>query len=217
MTLGIKKSTTRLLTLILFVVTSPSALGKETTATQPKVVEMPQIHQSFSDIEQWLSRNAPGLLKLLNPPASREQIANAERQLGVKLPSALVAAYAIHDGESAQSDGLFGLWKWLPLAQVCERHNELMDVREDIISAGFNPSTAVPILESGGGDIIYLVARDKMDDPPLLELVARAGPAKNVWHASLSIFLRDFVTKLNNGQYVYRPSELQGLIDTDDL
>ncbi|MHC4302030.1 MAG: SMI1/KNR4 family protein, partial [Planctomycetota bacterium] len=85
----------------------------------------------WQTIETWLAENAPPVLRTLNPPATPDEIVSLEQALGVRLPPSVRATYAIHDGESSTSDGLFGLWRLLPLGQARKVSGDLFRLSRD--------------------------------------------------------------------------------------
>jgi cell wall assembly regulator SMI1 len=56
------------------------------------------VDTSWTRIEAWLSRYAPGFRAALNPPADRDVIQRVEREIGVELPADLVAWWRGADG-----------------------------------------------------------------------------------------------------------------------
>jgi cell wall assembly regulator SMI1 len=108
----------------------------------------------FDRIHVWLSANAPEVLASLRPGATEEQIRAAERELDVRLPEDVRAAYRIHDGCEG-GKFLFG-WVWLDLdcvvrywrafigRRVSERLASPPGVRSD------RPHPALVTLTTGG-------------------------------------------------------------------
>src|SRR4051812_33731134 len=107
------------------------------------------MNEIMSRLEAWLAKNAPPLLQLLNPPASADDIKAFEARNSIKLPPAIRELYAIHDGESEDSGGIFGCLQWMPLSQVAE----------EIESQEFKGM--FPFLLSGGGDMVYVKAPEE--------------------------------------------------------
>jgi cell wall assembly regulator SMI1 len=62
-------------------------------------------------IEAWFAKNLPNADLVLRPPATRDQIAEAEAKLGTKLPDDFVASLLVHDGQEDEPNVL-----WLPSA-----------------------------------------------------------------------------------------------------
>ncbi|MFF5449481.1 SMI1/KNR4 family protein [Streptomyces sp. NPDC012888] len=60
--------------------------------------DLPTVEDSWSRIEAWLARHAPVSHGRLRPPARPEEIAAAERRLGVAFPDDLRASLLRHDG-----------------------------------------------------------------------------------------------------------------------
>ena len=56
------------------------------------------IREVWTQIEDWLTENAPQLLKNLNSPATIEEIEQTEIELGIKFPDEVRDSYLIHNG-----------------------------------------------------------------------------------------------------------------------
>ncbi|MEU0689580.1 SMI1/KNR4 family protein [Streptomyces uncialis] len=65
--------------------------GDDRTVPQP-------VEESWARIDAWLARHAPETLRSLRPPAGKEEIAQAERALGITFCPDLVASLLCHDG-----------------------------------------------------------------------------------------------------------------------
>ncbi len=160
-------------------------------------------------IKKWLDTNAPDLLKLLNPPATNDDLSAFESANDLVLPQEVRELYLIHNGESEDSDGLFGCMKLLPLESI-EEEIELME-HEGII----------PLFLCGGGDSYFVKSFDSVNpDQRIYECWHESPEDETVIAASLSQFLSDFCEKLENGQFVRHPDSdnpLRALVNRDDL
>jgi cell wall assembly regulator SMI1 len=170
---------------------------------------MNPVYDAVHGIRRWLGAHAPALLDVLNPPAPVEAIEAFEQELGLVLPPAVRAAYALHDGEADHSDGIFGTRRWLPLAWMRDRHLWLRAIDPSFLP-GFDATRFLPLFESGGGDQYYVVAG--LVDGPVYEYEARVGPQPAVQYADLATFFEDFLRRLRANELVYRPEELMALI-----
>jgi cell wall assembly regulator SMI1 len=168
-----------------------------------------KMNEHLERIENWLQANAPDLVGLLNPPATRDDLAAFESRHDVLLPPEVVQLYLIHNGESEESDGLFGGWKLLSLEKI----------RQEIELAGHEGR--VPLFLSGGGDSYYVKSFDRTNpDHKLYEYWHEQPDDETVIADSLLLFLSDFGDKLDSGQYVVDPNTenpLKALLDKDDL
>jgi cell wall assembly regulator SMI1 len=163
-------------------------------------------NDSFAEIEGWLGTNAPPLVKLLNPPVDEAAITAFETQRKLRMPPEVKRLYLIHNGESKKSDGIFGCWKMLPLAEI-EKEIELT-----------GETGIIPLFRSGGGDLYYVKRYDSLKpDHRLFEWWHENPADAEVIAESVERFLFDSNQKLKRGQYVYRPEELAALIDRDEL
>lgn len=57
--------------------------------------------QSWRLIDAWLATHVASDFELLNPPATPDEIGNAERILGARLPDDLAESLQCHNGVSA--------------------------------------------------------------------------------------------------------------------
>jgi len=151
----------------------------------------------------------------LNPLATEAEIAAVEKTLGVRFPKSVRDTYLIHNGESQESDGLFGLWRLLPLDEVVTKSNELAELSRQYEFHDFDPSLMIPILESSG-DFYCVESSAAGEETPVVEWW-HESPSHEIKSPSFGEFVEAFIEKLNRGGYVYRPNELKGLIDIDDL
>lgn len=159
------------------------------------------MNEPLAGIKAWLAAHAAPLLQLFNPPAGDADIAAFEARTSLVLPPEARRLYALHDGESDASDGLFGCWRWLPLS-VSADEVELTG------SEGI-----VPQFRSGG-DLLYVKSHDTTaSDPRVYEWWHEKPEAAAVVATSLEAFLVGFAADLRAGRFVYRPDELAALID----
>ncbi|MEZ6138953.1 MAG: SMI1/KNR4 family protein [Zavarzinella sp.] len=150
--------------------------------------------------------NAPPLVAMLNPAATEQSLASFERQTGLKIPPEVRQLYLIHDGEADASDGIFGCIKMLPLSEI-EREIELI-----------GETGMIPIFRSGGGDLFYVKSFDPaIPDHYLREWWHENPEEARVVALDINTYFSDFTKKLLRGQFVYRPDELEALIDRDEL
>ncbi len=68
------------------------------TATSSGAGRLPTVEESWARIEDWLAEHAPVSRARLRPPAAPDEIAEAERRLGLTFHPELVASLRCHDG-----------------------------------------------------------------------------------------------------------------------
>ena len=73
----------------------------------------------------------------------------------------------------------------------------------------------IPILESSG-DLYYVESSAAGAETPVYEWW-HERPSRKVVAPSFIAFVDAFIARLRSGEYVYRPDELAGLIDANDL
>ena len=86
----------------------------------------------WKTIETWLQSNAPDVLAGLNPPASQQQISDAEAALGITFPADCIATFRIHNGQSSDSPWLFDAWEFLSLERILDEWR----VWKDLLDGG---------------------------------------------------------------------------------
>lgn len=169
---------------------------------------------AFEFLEKWISENASPLQSNLNPPATLDQIIEVEEHLGVKFPQKVINAYLIHNGESADSDGLFGCIKWLSLEEIIRVHSDYFQIEKEYQFGNINTDVIIPLFQSGGGDLYYVESGSSGE---LIEWWHEQPATRNVISNSIETYFIEFVQKLKSGQYVYIENELSALIDKNDL
>jgi cell wall assembly regulator SMI1 len=115
-----------------------------------------------------LCTRAPNIVADLNPPATQDEILALEQQIGMRLPSDLVACLRVHNGQIGKAEGLFDGQTLLPLNHI------LMSwlVWRDLLHGGdFDDRIAhselgikstwwntnwIPFASNGGGDYLCL-------------------------------------------------------------
>src|SRR5690348_4796538 len=98
----------------------------------------------------------------LRDGASNQDIEQFEQEVGVLLPDALRASYAIHDGQHSDSDDLFPPWRLLSLDDALttsRRHNALLESGDFPADTSPSPNQKpwwnrlwIPITANGLGD-----------------------------------------------------------------
>lgn len=171
--------------------------------------------EKWEIIENWLAEHAPEIKANLNPPATEVEIAEAESTLGVGFPTSVRESYRVHNGESGESDGLFGLWRLLPLDKVVARSKELATLSKQYSFNDFDPGLMIPILESSG-DFQYVESSKAGEESPVFEWW-HESPSRETKAPGFGGFVDAFIEKLRRNGYVYLPGELKGLIDADEL
>ncbi|CAF3367895.1 unnamed protein product [Rotaria sp. Silwood1] len=164
------------------------------------------VSESFVRIESWLSKNAPNILLQLNKPISSiDEIDKVETLLGAKFPPSVREAYAYHDGESTESKGLFGGWRWLPLHEIIQWNNEQKHNVQKYHFLDFKPSFMIPLLIStiSSNDLRYVETSDDdgQEETSVIEWNHK-HPARDVKYGSFANYLSTFAERLELGEYI---------------
>jgi hypothetical protein len=157
-------------------------------------------------IESWLDSNANPVKSNLNGPATEIELSAIESELCLTIPISIKQAYLLHNGEKPDSDGIFGLWRWLPLNEVKREFHLLKDHKD-------SESIRIPVLLSPGGDILYAESGEES------EIIDwwHEKPTRDVKHSDFKGYLKWFTSRLYQGEYVYLPDEMSGLVDKSEL
>jgi cell wall assembly regulator SMI1 len=90
------------------------------------------MNNSWQRIENWLTTNAPDILRGLRPPASPIAIDKASIAVGIDLPTDLLEGlYHVHDGQKSNAQNLLDEWELLPLARVSTEWRMLKELRDE--------------------------------------------------------------------------------------
>ncbi|CAF2072352.1 unnamed protein product [Rotaria magnacalcarata] len=168
------------------------------------------VQESFSRIESWLSKNAPNVLHQLNKPISSvDELDKAEAILGAKFPPSVREAYTYHDGESTESTGLFGGWRWLPLREIIQWNNEQMQYGQKHQFLDFKPSFMIPLLVLNN-DLRYVETSgdDGLEETLVIEW-NHEQPSRDVKYGSFANYLSTFAERLESGEYITDANDQQ--------
>ena len=106
------------------------------------------MEESWSRVTSWLARYAPGSYRALDPPATSQQIEQAQSRLHVPLPEALVTLLSMTNGSAFTPDAelqfgsrfLPGGYSLLPVADIPGRIEMLNGiVEEDMLGWWWHP------------------------------------------------------------------------------
>jgi cell wall assembly regulator SMI1 len=159
-------------------------------------------------IEAWLEAQQEGLSARLAPGAREEDLAAAERKLGVRLPEDVRETFLRHDGEHKHL-GLFVGWMLMSLSEVLKEW--AFERWEERAPRGRGPVKAVswsprwiPLLANGAGDFVC-VDLDPPEEgtPGQLITVHHDDPERIRMTRSLTSWLLRFADRLESGEYRY--------------
>lgn len=175
------------------------------------------LEKNWQRIENWLNAHLPAAAIGWNPPASLEELAQAEHTLGIHFPEAVSLSYLRHNGQNSASACLLAGWKWLTLEEVCEEWAAWQDILDSgaleelenegdpqkIQSDWWHPGW-IPLTASGNGDHCCL---DLAPGP-----AGQVGQIIEVWHddslrnllaPDFAQWLAGYADALEAGEYVY--------------
>lgn len=179
-------------------------------------------------IEAWLAANAPRIV--LNPPASREAIAEAEAFLGVQFPADVRETYLRHDGQKDGSPWMLEGWEWLSLENIKSQWSvwkDLLDGGEfdGIQNEGDGRCVRndwwhrawIPLTYSGAGDhhCLDLAPGRRGVSGQIIEMWHDDGARPVIAHSFVE-WLADFADRLESGAFV-ASDEYCGLCLREDV
>jgi len=163
--------------------------------------------KSWQKLDAWLRAHGPGAFASLKGPASAQEIAVTEATIGIAFPASLRESFLAHDGEVADSSGLFEYWQLLPLDRVKEHWDEFLQLEREygnrhFGSGEFDAASAIPVMWSNG-EIRYLRVTPDNAEAPLYELPRHGPPVRlaDSWEA----YLQEQVRRIDAGELVVEP------------
>lgn len=173
------------------------------------------MERRWARLGEWLETNAPELTAVLRPSATDGEIDEAEAQIGLEFPPSVRASYRIHDGQEGGTFGLFGGWRFLPLTEVVTEWENQREIERTFEFGTWDPSTAIPIMDDGGGNFLYVEHAPDGSETPVIEWW-HEQPTRNVQADSFAAYLDAFLDALDAGAYVYLEAD-GALVHEDDL
>lgn len=188
------------------------------------------LKNAWEHIEKWLLKQTPEAESWLNPPATPEEIQEAETTLGITFPEDVKASYLRHNGQSQDAPYLLYGWEWLSLERICSEWSiwkELLDAgtfagsenngADQRVLKDWWHSAWIPLTYSGSGDHHCL---DLAPGPQGL-----AGQIIQMWHdegsrpvmaTNFSVWISGFAHALQNGEFVYSEDNF-AVLHKDDV
>nr|CEL20561.1 glucan synthase 1-related protein [Kibdelosporangium sp. MJ126-NF4]CTQ89472.1 glucan synthase 1-related protein [Kibdelosporangium sp. MJ126-NF4] len=125
-----------------------------------------RVNRAWERIEKWLAAHAPATAATLAPPATLDQIAESQRDIGVPIPADLIAFLLRHDGAGTSRKPGFTLPPFYQPMSAKDIVAEAKMMCEVLIGSGYNESVGswwhgqvVPFARDGGGGNLLLDQR----------------------------------------------------------
>jgi len=161
------------------------------------------LHDTWSEINSIFQQKYPVIYDNLNDPVKSETLTAMEEQIEVIFPKSIIILYTIHNGESDNSEGVFGGWKWLPLENVRTQYLSLKDMETEY-PTDYDENNSIPIFEYQG-EILYVESGGSLDSP--IYLRDHGNPVKLEVAQSVNSFFTDYLSKMIAGEFIFRQSE----------
>jgi cell wall assembly regulator SMI1 len=194
------------------------------------------VETTWRRIETWLEVNAPDVASGLGPGATDEQIAAAERTLGVTLPDDVRASYRRHDGQ--QTDASLGIavgggftygGDFLSLEGILDQWTVWKDLLDSDTFEGIQSDPQpgikpdwwnakwIPITHDGSGNHLCL----DMDPAPggsegQIITMWHDGGEREVMAASFTDWLTQLADEYERGEWVYSEGD-GGVVRVEDV
>jgi cell wall assembly regulator SMI1 len=177
-----------------------------------------RLQADLDGIAQWVARNAPEGAPMFCGPASDQEIAATERQLGLALPASVQALYRLANGQPDDAARLLDAFGLMPLAQVAdaaaflndffpngvneEDPGHSMEVDTGIRPMWWNPGW-IPLMTNGSGDY-YCLDLDPADGGAPRQIVSyfHDETFRHCIAPNIETLLSDIASGLEDGSYV---------------
>jgi cell wall assembly regulator SMI1 len=123
---------------------------------------MPEASNPWPEIDAWLARNAPRVLRALRAPANDAALARVGRALGRALPVAIADAYRAHDGVRDEQNAWLGAVR-VPDDARWVRYMWLLSANEALARWHFMRDLGIswaeallPIAADAGGNVVVV-------------------------------------------------------------
>jgi cell wall assembly regulator SMI1 len=185
------------------------------------------MREIWKRIEAWLDAHVPSGAGILRPGATEEQIAAAERFLGVSLPEDVRVSFGLHNGQSRGPWLMYG-WELLSLERVREEWVAWKALLDEGTFRDFRSTSDGQTAEDWWHPRWLPLTYDGAGDHHCLDLhpgpTGQPGQIIQMWHddsprpvvaPSYRDWLAAFADALDAGKYVYSEQYI-GLVPPED-
>ena len=174
------------------------------------------MEEIWQRIESWLKTHAPDILGDLANGATKEELDQTAKELGVELPADFRAAYQIHNGQEGNEKPVLGSWELYPLSLIVSQWQDEKDLFDEgeFKDADKTVRPKGPVRKEWWNPHWIPVAGNSSGDYYCLDLAPADGGHKgqiiNFWHAdenrevlasSFKGLLEDYAKKLEGNEY----------------
>jgi cell wall assembly regulator SMI1 len=160
------------------------------------------VSDQLARLEKWLVKHRRSYHKALRPPATKQQLDQAQGTLGLTLPTDLRALLLWHDGQEGAFVGCFvERWKLLSIQAILDARKELDKAAGTNQVQGWRTEW-VPFLGDEEGDYV------------IVDATTTANAVREFWAdhdthpvvaPSLGAWIAEFVTAVEHGEYTEDP------------
>lgn len=158
------------------------------------------MQERWRRLERWVEQNAPARESTLRPPATEQELDDAEATLGVTLPPSVRRSYLVHDGEKRTRWGVLGA-RLLPLEEVVQKAQTLREIGADF-DYDFWGEDLIPLFAVGNGDYRCVLDTPENRETPLLEWDHEQS-SRDELDPSFAAHLDTVLAGYEAGQYSY--------------
>jgi len=183
--------------------------------------EMPAycpVTESLVELMDWMHKNAPGVA--FSPPADTAALANFEEKSGLIIPEDLHRLLMIADGETRNSAGAVGNWRFMSINEIQAAWGWLAQISVKGAFDGLTPQLSpylqnhwwhpgwIPLISSDTGCYYCLdTAPSEVERTGQMLLFCQEHPARPLVAASLAAWLDRITRDLSAGVYTYNEVE----------
>lgn len=170
-------------------------------------------------IEQWLAIHAPTVLADLQPGASEQAIAQAEKLLEITFPEDVKTSFRLHNGQTSNSPWMLDGWEFLSLDRICDEWSVWKDLHDSGDFADILSTSSDPIRSDWWNPAWIPLTYDGAGNHHCLDLAPTAGgqigQIISMWHdadertliaPSFRAWLNQFANDLEADIYILSPN-----------
>jgi cell wall assembly regulator SMI1 len=161
-----------------------------------------RVSEMLARLETWLLRHRPRYHQALRPPATKEELDQAQATLGLTLPTYLRALLTWHDGQEGAFVGCFvERWKLLSIRAILDAKKELDEASRIHQLQGWRIEW-IPFLGDDEGNFVVV---DTTATPPAVREFWEDCDTHPVVAQSLGDWIAEFMTAVEHGEYTEDP------------
>jgi cell wall assembly regulator SMI1 len=160
------------------------------------------VSDQLARLEKWLVKHRRSYLKALRPPATKQQLDQAQTTLGLTLPADLRTLLMWHNGQEGEFVGCFvERWKLLSIQAILDARKELDEAAGTHQLQGWRTEW-LPFLGDDEGNYVIV---DTATSPNAVREFWEDRDTHPVVAPSLGTWITEFVTAVEHSEYTEDP------------